>query len=60
MPSCNSFGPGFVEGGAGARDFGEDFGALGLPLVGLSIGVAFGKIGLDITHQFVDRADALQ
>ena len=54
----NSCGPGFVEGGAGALDFGEDFGALGLPLVGLWIGVALGKIRLDITHQFVDRGEA--
>jgi hypothetical protein len=60
MPSHNSCGPGFVEGGVGARDFGEDFGALCLSLVGLWIGVAFGKIRLDITHQFGDRADALQ
>jgi len=60
MQSYNSCGPGFVEGGARVRDVGEEFGALCLPLVGLWIGVAFGKISLDITHQFVDRADALQ
>jgi hypothetical protein len=39
--------------GASALDFGEDFGALGLPLAGLWIGVARGEIRLDIVHQFL-------
>ena len=58
MPSNNSCGLGFVEVGAGVVDFGEDFSARGLPLVGFWIGVALGKISLDITHQFVDRGEA--
>src|SRR2546430_12932799 len=53
LPSNNSCGLGFVEGDASALDFGEDFGALGLPLVGLWIGVARGEIRLDIVHQFL-------
>src|SRR5208337_480816 len=59
LPSNNSCGLGFFEGDAGAVNFGEDFGAGGLPLVGLWIGVALGKIRLDITHQFVDRGEAV-
>jgi hypothetical protein len=34
LPSYNSCGAGFVESGACALDFGEEFDALGLPFVG--------------------------
>jgi hypothetical protein len=49
MPAYNSSSLGFIEGGAGALDFGEDCGAFGLPIVGLWVGVALGEIGLDVT-----------
>jgi hypothetical protein len=58
LPTYNSCGLGFVEGGVGALDFGEDFGAFGLPLVELWIGVALGERGIDGTHQFADRGEA--
>ena len=43
--------PLFVEGEASALDFGEDFGALGLPLV-------LASRRLDIVHPFFERGEA--
>ena len=40
------------ESGAGAVDFIKDRSAFRLPFIGARIGVALGKIGLDVAHEF--------